>query len=405
MLSFPAFHSICLHLSKINHKSFMQQPIQSGIDVFLTQAAAYTNKRFALVTNNAATTSTGLLSRVALLQEGFTITKLFSPEHGITRLGEDGAPQPNQTDPITSLPVISLYGEKRKPTLADLADIDEVLFDIPDIGCRFYTYLWTLTHVMQSCAQYHKPLIILDRPNPIGTQFTMAEGPFLDEAHCASFIGRWSIPLRHSCTLGELALYFAATKLHPLQLTVIPVYNYHRHTRHQLSFVPTSPAIQHIETALLYPGTGLLEGINVNEGRGTDTPFELCGAPWINKEDLLNAWLTHNIPGISTASITYTPQDGIYAFKTCHGLQFTITNPQILKPVAMGIALLQTLLQLYPQQVTQRPYPTAANPTGTLHLDKLLGIPNAFERLKAGQQIDTNTTPTWEETMKEYVLY
>jgi uncharacterized protein YbbC (DUF1343 family) len=383
----------------------MQQPIQSGIDVFLQQAAAYNNKRFALVTNNAATTSTGTLSRVALLQEGFNIIKLFSPEHGITRLGVDGAPQPNQTDPVTGLPVISLYGEKRKPTLADLADIDEVLFDIPDVGCRFYTYLWTLTQVMQSCAQYHKPIIVLDRPNPLDTQFTMAEGPFLDEVHCASFIGRWSIPIRHSCTLGELALYFAATKLPSFHVVVIPVYNYHRHTRHTVSFVPTSPAMLHLQTAMLYPGTGLLEGVNVNEGRGTDTPFELCGAPWINKEDLLEAWLTNHIPGIHTQAITYTPQNGIYAFTPCHGLQFTITNPNLLRPVAMGIALLQTLLQLYPQQLTQRPYPTAANPTGNNHLDKLIGIHNAFEKLKAGQQIETNVTPTWEQTMKEYLLY
>ncbi len=383
----------------------MLQPIQSGIDVFLPQVADYKNKRFALVTNNAATTSTGLLSRVALLQQGFNICLLFSPEHGISRLGEDGAPQANQTDSVTGLPIISLYGQKRKPTLADLAAIDEIIFDIPDVGCRFYTYLWTLTHVMQSCAQYHKPLIVLDRPNPIGTSLSMAEGPFLDEANCASFIGRWSIPLRHSCTLGELALYFAANRLHPFTVTVIPVFNYHRHTRRMVSFVPTSPAMLHLQTAMLYPGIGLLEGVNVNEGRGTATPFELCGAPWIDKENLLQAWLTNNMAGISTVAITFTPQDGIYAFEPCHGLEFSITNPHVLKPVAIGIALLQTLVQLYPQYLKERPYPTAVNPNGTGHLDNLLGIQNAFEKIKAGQQIDTNTTPIWEQTMNEYLLY
>ena len=384
-----------------------------GIDIFLTQASAYANKRIALITNDAATTSSGLLSRAAMQQQGFNISKLFSPEHGISRTGEDGVAQHNSIDAVTKLPVISLYGEKLAPSAADLADVDIVVFDIPDAGCRFYTYLWTMTHVMEACAQYHLPLIILDRPNPIGADIAKAEGPFLDEDHCASFIGRWNIPLKHSCTLAELAQYFshgalrASAKVSGLSLTVIPCSNYQRQYTavKDFAFVPTSPALQNIASAMLYPGLCLLEAVNINEGRGTALPFTICGAPFINAKELLQHWLLKNIPGVQAAAISYTPQSSVYAGQLCHGLQFTITNAAILQPVALGIALLQTLLQLYPQQITEKPYPTAANPTGTAHLDKLLGIPNAFALLKTGQAINTTVNPLWQHAIKNHLLY
>ena len=146
----------------------MSLQISSGIDSFLLQKESYRHLRLALVTNNAAITSTGALSRVALLKNQFKLVRLFSPEHGITVKGEDGVLQQNATDIITGLPVISLYSEKLGPAEIDLLDVDLVLFDIPDVGCRFYTYLWTMTHVMEACARNNKPFILLDRPNPIG---------------------------------------------------------------------------------------------------------------------------------------------------------------------------------------------------------------------------------------------
>lgn len=381
--------------------------VQPGIDIFLTQAAAYAGKRIALVTNDAAVTSNGQLSRVALLQEGFTITRLFSPEHGISRTGDDGVAQLNGIDAATSLPIISLYGDKLMPQPNDLADIDLVLFDIPDAGCRFYTYLWTMTYVMEACAQYRLPLIILDRPNPIGASMARAEGPFLDEAHCSSFIGRWNIPLKHSCTLGELAQYFAATTVKGISLNVIKCSNYQRHYTAvtDFDFVPTSPALQSVSSALLYPGLCLLEGINVNEGRGTAVPFTVCGAPFINKEELLQHWLRKNIPGIHTTAVSYVPQSSIYAGELCHGIQFTVSHVHELQPVALGIALLQTLLHLYPNYITEKTYPTAANPAGTGHLDKLLGIPQSFALLKNGDYINTIVHPLWQNTIKDYLLY
>lgn len=383
------------------------QQVLFGIDVFLQQAHAFKNKRTALVTNDAALTASGELNRVALLKHGITVKKIFSPEHGISRAGADGAAQNNHTDAITQLPVLSLYGSHFAPAEEDLQDIDLVLFDIPDAGCRFYTYLWTMTHVMEACARYNKPLVILDRPNPTGALVENAEGPFLDEAHCSSFIGRWSIPVKHCCTLGELALYFTAQKNIPLNLSVIKAAGYQRHfTAHNhFLFTPTSPAIQNFETALLYPGTGLLEGINLNEGRGTHTPFMLCGAPFIEKETLLQQWQQKNIPGIAATACSYTPAESVHANERCHGLQFTVCNAAVVQPVFAGITLLQLLLQLYPQHITERLYCTAANPTGKAHLDKLLGLHNSFDFLKNGGQVNTAVGNEWQQLINNYLLY
>jgi uncharacterized protein YbbC (DUF1343 family) len=382
-----------------------QTPILFGIDILLTQAANYTAKRMALVCNNASLTKTGITTRAALLQKGFTLVKIFSPEHGLTATGEDGSFQKDIIDAITGLPVISLYGNRLAPLQKDLEDIDIVVFDIPDVGCRFYTYLWTMTHIMESCAANNKALIITDRPNPITGNLSLTEGPLLDEENCSSFIGRYAIPVRHSCTLGELALYFAAIKIKNLRLTVIPVQNWQRNQSSGFIFTPTSPAIQNQHTALLYPGMGLLEGINVNEGRGTNQPFNCCGAPWINENDLQIAFAKVNCPGISSQPITYIPDSGLYANEFCKGLQFFITDETAFRPVQTGIALIKTIIQLYPSHVTERLYPTLANPAGTMHLNKLLGIPDAFDKIKNISAYNFNIADEWTALMKEFLIY
>lgn len=380
--------------------------LQYGIDVMLL-SAAYKNKRLALVTNDASITAAGEKSRAALLRKGFTIVRLFSPEHGISTTGEDGLKQDHHTDNLTGLPVISLYGENMEPAPAMLNDVGAVIFDIPDIGCRYYTYLWTMTHVMEACERNNIPLVILDRPNPTGAVLQNAEGPWLDELHCSSFIGRWNIPLRHCCTLGELARFFAAIRLPRLQLQVIACNNYQRYqmAKDDFHFIPASPAMQTIESALLYPGMGLLEGINVNEGRGTAIPFQCFGAPWISSDAVKKSWQAKMVPGVEAVAINYIPESGLYAGTQCHGLRFIITDSKQVQPVAAGIHLLQTLIHLYPHQLTERAYPTVANPAGTGHLDKLLGLQHSFSRLQRFAAIDTTVNPEWEEKIGPYLLY
>lgn len=372
-----------------------------GIDNFLLQARDK-DKRLAFVTNNAALTFDGIKSREALLQNNFNLVKLFSPEHGLSAAGADGSFQKNNIDGLTGLPVISLYGEHLAPTADELEDIDIVLYDIPDVGCRYYTYLWTMENVMRSCSGFNTPLIILDRPNPLSGNLLLAEGPMLEE-ECFSFLGKWNIPIRHSCTFGELAKYFAVTKIKPLDLEIIKITNWQRY---QIAtwFTPTSPAIQNITTALFYPGMGLLEGINVNEGRGTGKPFTICGAPWINSKELAHAFKQKNCKGVSATPYSYTPTEGPYAGELCNGIAFSITDENELGPVATGIALLQTIIGLYPGDVKERLYPTVANPAGTNHLDKLLGIPQSFLKLKKGEEINTDTG-NWSTMIEPYLLY
>lgn len=384
----------------------MESPLQLGIDILLEASGSLKNQRLALVTNDAALTGKGIPVRTALLENGFQVKKLFSPEHGISRLGEDGAPQPNSIDPLTGLPIISLYGHKMAPIEADLAEIDAVLFDIPDIGCRFYTYLWTMTHVMEACARYQKRFILTDRPNPIGALLSDAEGPMLNEAHCSSFVGRWNIPVKHACTLGELCRFFAEKRIKNLQFDIIRLKNYNRaFTAANYGFTPTSPAMKDVETALLYPGMGLLEGINVNEGRGTSTPFKKCGTSWLNNGQLLQKMQKLDIPGIEFKTTEYVPETGLYAGETCNGLEWRLTRPEAFRAVKTGILLLQAIIELHPEQVTKRLYTTHANPTGSAHLNKLLGHPNAFERLKKGEAIETDLGCSWMETIKPFLLY
>jgi uncharacterized protein YbbC (DUF1343 family) len=380
----------------------------SGVDIFLKQPVLFKNYRIGFVTNNAALTSDDELSRTALLKAGFNFVKLFSPEHGLNAKGADGSFQQNSNDIITGLPVISLYSNRLIPSESDFADIDLIVFDIPDVGARFYTYLWTLTYIMEACAAHNKPLIVLDRPNPLSGDLSKAEGPMLNEEQCSSFIGRWNIPIRHSCTYGELAKYFSATRNIDIDLTVIRNENWHRNNiaGNHWRFTPTSPAITDIETALLYPGMGLLEGININEGRGTETPFKVFGAPWIDSNLLLKEFLSLSLPGISAQKAEYDPSESVYTNLICFGLQLHITDSNSFKPVLTGIEIIRLIQTLFPGNCEERLYKTVANPSGINHIDRLIGVVNSFEKIKSGEMLSQYYhTADWKNKIEPYLLY
>ena len=384
-----------------------------GVDEIILQNPAWKTKRIGLVTSDAATTNTGILSRTALLNAGFNIVLLFSPEHGISAKAPDGEAQQNGIDEITGLPIISLYGNKSMPTAEDLENIDLLLFDIPDIGARFYTYLWTLTYVLEACAIHKKELIVLDRPNPVSGNFDAAEGPFLEEGS-SSFIGRWNIPIKHSCTLGELALYFNNKKNIDASLTVVTVKNWDRDTyvtNWETNFVPTSPAIQNPNSMLLYPGLCLLEATNLSEGRGSQYSFETAAAPWLQTNEIIGFINQSFGDEIKASSISITPISGKYAQTLCKGIHFEVIDPLFYKPVFFGLLLLYIIRAKHPQAFLWAPYKTAVNPSGKNHLDKLLGINNAqklFE-LPLPQFIANCTKLThcagWPEQMIPYLLY
>jgi uncharacterized protein YbbC (DUF1343 family) len=381
----------------------MKSTVLFGIDVVLSQSTDYQNERIGLVCNAASITGNGLHSRSALKQAGFNIVKLFAPEHGFDSTGEDGAYINHQVDTQTNIPIVSLYSEKLAPSVDDLADVDLILIDLPDIGARFYTYLWTMTHVLESCEKYNKPVIILDRPNPMAHQIQLAEGPFLHES-CSSFIGRFNMPITHQCTFGELAQYFKHKYYPKLDLQIQKMQQWERSHNTGYTFFPTSPAIQNRETIYTYAGACLFEGLNINEGRGSEFPFAQFGAPWIDADILYiiaNAELSHATLEI----VHYTPEISLFAGELCHGLRVTPDNQKTFQSVQYFIDLIQLIDRLFPDKLSERNYYTNANPSGSKHLDKLLGITNAFDYLKKHKINTKEGIDDWQKSISPFLLY
>ena len=388
--------------------------IQFGIDQLLLQSPSWKSSRIGLITNHAATTNTLIPSRQALLAAGFNIVTLFSPEHGLDVLGADGVKMNDGIDSLTQLPIISLYGNKLLPTESDLSNIDILVFDIPDIGCRFYTYLWTLTYALEAAAQYGKRLIVLDRPNPLSGNLRLAEGPLLDEANCASFIGRWKMPIRHSCTLGELAIYFNEVKKLNAPLEIIRMNDWNREQFQPdwgIDFVPTSPAIRCFEAALCYPGLGLLEATNISEGRGTSSSFTIAGAPWMEGKGVASIFNQMGLDDINVKPTEFMPSHSKYTHRNCSGIEFKLLHVSSFTSVYTGLLFIKLIKNIYPNNFEWKPYPTHVNPTGLNHLDKLLGIVDSEkifdlpldQFLRTIQQL--TTVKSWIKEIAPFLLY
>ena len=386
--------------------------LQFGIDIILINEPNWKKDRIAMLTNDAARTNTNTLSRLALKDAGFNLTTIFSPEHGIQTTGEDGALIQDSYDAITGLPIISLYGKKFMPSAEDLKDIDILLFDVPDAGTRFYTYMWSMTYWIEAGAKYNKQVIILDRPNPLSGDQSLCEGPMLDEAS-SSFIGRFNIPVKHQCTLGELSNYFNTVQNWNANLKVVQCDGWRREQLffdwHQ-KWVNPSPALQNIEAALLYPGLCFFEATNVSVGRGTLYSFEWIGAEWMNlpamvmvgqnimREDLKIEALTLPISVNGDTSLT-------------KGIRIKIIEPNFYHPVINGLLLLKLVKDIHPNEFKWMPYKTMANPTGENHLSLLLGVQDAeaifdlplqlwLQKINALLKVDG-----WRKNIEPYLLY
>lgn len=387
-------------------------PIKFGIDILLSNEPEWKNKRIGMLTNDAAKTNKGILSRVVLIQNGYHLVQLFSPEHGIKAIGADGALIQDDIDNFTELPIISLYGTRFMPTALDLKDIDIMLFDIPDAGTRFYTYLWSMSYWIEAAAKYNKQVVILDRPNPLGGQMDRIEGPMLEDT-ISSFIGRFNIPIKHQCTLGELAKYFNQTQSWNANLTVIPCEGWQRpHLFYDwhLPWVNPSPALQNIEATILYPGLCFFEATNISIGRGTKYSFEWIGAEWINLNAVMMACqhvLSEDLKiDILRLSIAI---DRIQ--KDIEGLRFKVIDPQNFDAVMNGLLLLKVIKDIHPKDFKWMPYATQANPTGNNHLSLLLGISNAEKLFDLPlqqwlQQINKlMRTNGWKKEIEPFLLY
>jgi len=350
---------------------------------------------------------------LALKNAGFNLTTIFSPEHGIQTIGEDGALIKDGLDDITGLPIISLYGEKYMPSADDLKDIDILLFDVPDAGTRFYTYLWSMTYWIEAAAKYNKQVIILDRPNPLGGNLALSEGPMLDES-ITSFIGRFNIPVKHQCTLGELAIYFNTVQHWNANLKVIQCEGWERAELFfdwNQKWVNPSPALQNIEATILYPGLCFFEATNVSVGRGTKHSFEWIGATWFNLPAIVMVWqnLLREEIKIETTPLSIPQLNG--EIQETKGIRIKIIDPSQYRSVMTGLLLLKLIKDLHPQDFKWQAYPTQANPNGENHLSLLMGIPNAQQLFDQPLQVWLQhitkliRVTQWQKEMTPYLIY
>lgn len=301
-----------------------------------------------LITNHTGLTREGVPTIDVLHNaSGISLKALFGPEHGIRgALDEKVA---DGRDEKTGLPVYSLYGERQAPTDAQLAGLDTLVFDIQDIGCRFYTYLSTMGHCLEAAAKKGLRFVVLDRPNPIGG--VACEGPLADSDRL-SFTAFHPIPVRHGMTLGELAKLLNAEKKLGASLTVVPCEDWKRGALWDvtgLTWVNPSPNMRSLTQALLYPGIGLVEFTNLSVGRGTDTPFEVVGAPWLDGRALATALNDASLPGLRAYPVRFTPRANKFEGKLCGGVSFVVTDRNKLSPLRLGMELVFALRKRHPK--------------------------------------------------------
>ena len=329
-----------------------------GIDVYSKQNfGILQGKRTGLITNHTGRTASGANTIDALYNApGLRLTALFSPEHGIR--GESDDKLTSSVDRTTGVPIHSLYGSSCRPTASMLRDVDVLVFDIQEIGTRFYTYIGTLSLAMQAAKEAGIPFVVLDRPNPIGGEDVQGAVPSLEspkkaDSGCASLTSIHPIPTRHGMTMGELARLFNTEYGIGCELTVIPMQGWRRNMYFDttgLAWINPSPNMKSLNAAILYPGLGVLEAANLSVGRGTERPFEMYGAPWVDSAAVMNNLSARTIPGISFKPCEFVPTAAGHPYrgKTCFGVCVATIDRNRLNPVMAGLNLLQAFYEAQP---------------------------------------------------------
>jgi uncharacterized protein YbbC (DUF1343 family)/CubicO group peptidase (beta-lactamase class C family) len=323
--------------------------VMTGIDVLYGEHfASLKGKSVGLITNHTGRDSNGQRT-IDLIYDapGVRLKAVFSPEHGLN--GDADSAVSSTRDTATGLPVYSLYGSARKPTAKMLKGLDALVFDIQDAGVRFYTYISTMGYAMEAAAKRGIPFYVLDRPDPITA--SLVQGPVSDES-LKSFTAYFPLPIRHGMTVGELAGMFNAeyrigAKLHVIRMTGYKRSQWYDETG--LTWINPSPNLRSLDEAVLYPGVAMVEGANVSVGRGTATPFEIMGAPWISADALASHLNARKIPGVRFEQVEFTPESGSYERRLCRGVRVIVTDRGILDSPAMGIEIISALYRLYPE--------------------------------------------------------
>lgn len=323
--------------------------VKTGIDILLgKEKELLKGKKVGLITNPTGVNA-DLASSVDLLNEEFELTALYGPEHGVRGDAQAGEYVDFYIDEKTGLPVYSLYGKTRKPTQEMLENVEALVFDIQDIGTRYYTYISTMAYAMEAAKEKGIPFIVLDRPNPIGG--SSVEGPVL-EPEFSSFVGLYPIPLRHGMTAGELAMLFNKEFGIDADLTVVKMKGWKRSMDFDdtgLPFILPSPNMPTVNSTFVYPATGLIEGTNLSEGRGTTKPFELIGAPFINSTELAEQLNNLSLPGVRFRAASFTPSFSKHSGTLSHGAEVFVTDRKKFKPTETGLHIIKTIHDRYPE--------------------------------------------------------
>ncbi len=374
-----------------------------GIDVLKkNKFDALLGKRVGLITNQTGAARNGK-STIDILHDepGLQLIKLFSPEHGIRGRAEHGQAISNDIDSKTRLPILSLYGKTKRPTAEMLKGLDVLVFDIQDIGTRFYTYTTTLVYAMEEAAKANLEFVVLDRPNPITG--TIVEGEILDQ-EINHFTAYLHVPTRHGMTVGEIAKWFNGTAGIHARLTVIKMEGWHRPMWWEdtgLKFIHPSPNIKSVTAAALYPGIGCFEATNVSVGRGTGSPFEIIGAPWIEEKLLLEKLNFTLPPGFEFATTTFRPKADIYKGQKCRGIKIKIKDRNTARPVDLFVRIFKILKDLYPEEFVVR----------WDEMARVMGSEKFRARVERGESADSilvqihDSAKNFEDSRKPYLLY
>ncbi len=325
----------------------IEQAVTPGIDVFIDRAKER-NARVGLVTNPSGVTSQGVPSWRALVDGGYNLRALFGPEHGFSGEAQDAASVGDGT--FEGVQVHSLYGERQRPTPEMLNNLDVVVYDIQDVGCRYYTFLYTLAYTMEECQKLGKRVVVLDRPNPIGAE-AVEGGPIPGDA--VSFVGGYRLPARYGLTVGEYALYLQGEFLPDIDLCIVWMEGYRRAMPYRDTGLPwtlPSPNLPSVATAYAYPGTCLFEGTNLSEGRGTTRPFELIGAPWLDAEAFRRTLMAEDLPGVVFTSASFRPTFSKHMGEVCQGVLVNVTDRNGFRPLNAAVAMLVALKREFPEQ-------------------------------------------------------
>ncbi|MFI5393936.1 MAG: exo-beta-N-acetylmuramidase NamZ domain-containing protein [Candidatus Binatia bacterium] len=365
--------------------------VETGVDVLAAEGfAPLSGLRVGVITNHSGLDSAGRRT-IDLMQaaRGVKLTAIFAPEHGLN--GDLDAAVTSSREPTTGLPIFSLYGEVRRPTATMLDGMDALVFDVQDAGVRFYTYLTTMAYAMEASARKGIPFYVLDRPNPLSA--SVVQGPILD-ADLESFTGYFPLPVRYGMTVGELAELFNSENKIGAQLHVIKMRGYRRDEWYDetgLQWLSPSPNLRSLQEAALYAGVALIEGANVSVGRGTATPFELVGAPWIDGKALASYLSRRQIPGVRFKAVDFTPAEDRFKNRRCHGVQIVLLDRRLLDGPHLGVELASALHQLSPQ---------------TFQLDHTLGMIGARWVLRAVKHDENplSIVRRWQAPLEQFRL-